>query len=145
MSWKKLFSCLYEVILWFISVLVLARTGLVFAPDRVHGLDVTLSHLMSLTGVERRGSFLSSDWCRQSHQALSVLGEFRSKLFFSCTLHHQYCCCYCSSKLFLSQSMFFIFCDSTSPLQPPCRGREKWGSEQVAHHALVAGESQWDH
>lgn len=110
------------MILWFISVLVLARTGLVFAADRVHGLDVTLSHFMSLTGVERRGSFLSSDWCRQSHQALSVLGEFRSKLFFSCTLHHQYCCCYCSSNCSYLSPCSLSFVTPLLLSNPPAEG-----------------------
>lgn len=70
---KKLFPCIYVLILWFICVLVLARTGLIFAARRVHGLDVILSHLTSLSGVERRGSLWLSGPGRGSHRVLSVV------------------------------------------------------------------------
>lgn len=77
MSFKKLFSSLFVVILWFICVLALARTGFTFAAARVHGLDVIVSHLTSLSGVERRGSFWSSEPAGGAiHQCCQLLEGF---------------------------------------------------------------------
>lgn len=78
---KKPFPYIYVMILWFICVLVLARTGFIFAAARrVHGLDIILSHLTSLSGAERSGSLWLSGPGRGSHRVLSGVGGISNNI-----------------------------------------------------------------